>query len=181
MNSADTMKMMQRACVPQSCWSISTTKTGRMPLRDFANSVKASERTREQKASAYVYGTAFDSRVIEVEMLAKELVLAGVNTRYMTFVNLTRLVRMGRDEAEDGLGTLYGRGALVIPDVPMVKDIVESSQPAYEEAVDYLVNHVYEGGILVTSGRSRLGKGTTGWPPFLVRLLLESTQVFEGK
>lgn len=181
MSHEDMITRLTRAAVPRSCWGVSTTGTGRARYRDFVGELKQRHANREQQTVAYLH--YFDSRcIIDVEMFAKETVLAGLPTRYTTFYKLARDLRMAEAHGPEHnpLEAIYGRGALVLPDIPLAPDSDVENIRIYHEAVEYLVNHAYDGGILILGGTVRLDAlARTAWPVSLARLLTENSRLFE--
>lgn len=175
------IRNLTKAGVPRSCWNVSSKGTGRLPLKEFAVRVKDRMATRAPGTCGYIRGDDFDTRVMSIEISAKELVLAGVRTKYITFNKLTRDLRLPDFDDERVLSGIYGFGALVVPEIPAEAKIPSEQLREYHETVEYLVNHVYEGGVLITSGTPAITKKMRScWPPFMERLLIESSEVFEG-
>ncbi len=175
---------MTMAGVPRSCWSVSVTGTGRTTYRDFAKDSVERHTSRDMQIAAYVRYPNLEG-VLDVELMAKEFVLAGVATAYTTFAKLMRDLRMqeANPEGEHRLSAVYSTGAIVLPSVPFASEYADTPQSAqYAEAVEYLLGHAYEGGVLVVGGSHRITKNDTGkWPPLFNRLILENAKIFEVK
>lgn len=175
---------MTLAGVPRSCWSVSVTGTGRSPYRDFAKEAVGRHTSRNMQVAGYVRYQGLDG-VLDVELIAKEFVLAGVITVYTTFAKLMRDLRMqeANPEGEHRLSTVYSAGAIVLPAIPFASDYADTPQmQQYGEAIEYLLGHAYEGGVLVVGGSHRINKTDTGkWPPLFNRLILENAKIFEVK
>jgi len=175
---------MTLAGVPRSCWSVSVTGTGRTPYRDFAKDSVGRHTSRDMQVAAYVRYPSAEG-VLDVELLAKEFVLAGVHTVYTTFAKLMRDLRIqeANPEGEHRMSAVYSAGAIVLPAVPFASEFVGTPQMGqYAEAVEYLLGHAYEGGVLIVGGSHRVSKNDTGkWPPLFNRLILENAKVFEVK
>lgn len=178
----DMLARLSGAAVPRSCWSVSTTGTGRKPYRDFAEEVKERAMHREMQTSAYLQFTDMEG-ILDVEIVAKEMVLAGVRTRYTTFYKLMRDLRLQDSplaEGEQPLSRVYAIGAIVMPNVPLISDIQEVDLRQYHETIEYMINHAYEGGVLVIAGGTPISKRyKSGWPPLFERLLLENSRIFK--
>lgn len=170
---------MTRAGVPRSCWIVSTKETGRSEYKDFAADVKKRASDRRQQTAAYVRHKSNEG-LLDVEILAKELVLAGVQTRYTTFHKLARDLRMEETADEQLLGAIYARGAFVLPHIPPLSEIHPQDVTRYNETIEYLIAHAYEGGVLIIAGTYPLSKRLkSGLPPLFERLLVESAKTFE--
>lgn len=174
---------MTKAGVPRTCWSISLRDTGRANFLEFAKEVGDRARNAEQPSTAYMRIQS-EAGYLEIELLSKALVQAGVLTRHMTFHKLTRDLRLQEALALDEphpLEQIYGKGAIVIPDIPPIASVPEAQLTGYRETIDWLIGHAYEGGVLVVGGERRLSKRSdSGYPPLLTRLLVESSKQFEG-
>lgn len=181
---ANTIAAMTWAGVPRSCWGISTTGTGRAAYRDFALETVERKEKREIQTAAYMRYQDVDG-VLDVELMAKEMVLAGVPTAYTTFAKLMRDLRVqeAHPDNEFQAGTVYSTGAIVLPAMPFASDYAETPQTGqYVETVEYLLGHVYEGGVLVVGGSHRVNKKDIGkWPPLFNRMILETAKIFEVK
>lgn len=179
-----TINAMTLAGVPRSCWSVSVTGTGRAAYRDFAREAVERHNRKDMQVAAYVRYANLDG-VLDVELLAKEFVLAGVATLHTSFAKLMRDLRLqeANPEGEHRLSQVYSVGAIVLPNVPFASDYQDTPLMAqYSEAVDYLIGHVYEGGVLVVGGSHRLSKtDTSKWPPLFTRMILENAKIFEVK
>jgi hypothetical protein len=181
-SSGDIARSLAIAGVPRSCWPVSTTATGRMPYRDFAEEVKQRATNREAQTAAYLkFKDA--AGILDAEMVAKEMVLAGVRTRYTPFYKLMRDLRLqdrpSYDE-EQALSRIYSIGALIVPDVPGMDLILDVDMRQYMETVEFMVGHAYEGGVLVVGGQRVVSKRyKSGWPVLLERLLVENSRTFE--
>lgn len=175
---------MTTAGVPRSCWSVSVTGTGRAAYRDFAKESLERNSRKEMQVAAYVRYQNPDG-VLDVELLAKEFVLAGVATVHTSFAKLMRDLRLeeANPEGEHRLSQVYSVGAIVLPNVPFASDYQDTPIMAqYSEAVEYLIGHVYEGGVLVVGGSHRLSKtDTSKWPPLFTRMIIENAKIFEVK
>lgn len=181
-SDAQIIAAMTRAGVPRSCWNVSTQDTGRMEYRSFAQEIVDKSLHRDQPRTAYVRMKS-KAGYLDIEMLSKEMVLANIPTRYTTFHKLARDLRMQEALAdnEHPLTEVYARGAIVLPEVPIEKDVADADRSAYRETIEYLIGHAYEGGILVVGGERRLSKRLeSGYPPLFERLLVETSKVFEG-
>ncbi len=178
----DRLSLLREAAVPRSCWSVSTTGTGRKPYRDFAEEVKGRATKREMQTSAYLQFKDVQG-ILDAEIVAKEMVLAGVRTRYTTFYKLMRDLRLQDSplaEGEQPLSRVYAIGAIILPDVPVVADILDTDLRQYHETVEYLINHAYEGGVLVIAGNRDVSKRyKSGWPVLFERLLVENARTFK--
>lgn len=181
---SNTIAQMTWAGVPRSCWGVSTTGTGRAAYRDFAQDVVDRKEKREAQTSAYMRYKDMDG-ILDLEVMAKEMVLAGIPTAYTTFHKLTRDLRMQEAHPDNAFqaGTVYSTGAIVLPSMPFASDCTDSALSVqYAETVEYLLGHVYEGGVLVVGGSHRINKTDTGkWPPLFSRMIIETAKIFEVK
>lgn len=181
MNDAEIIRRMTQAGVPRTCWNVSTSNTGRMHLKAFAESMKTRKADRELNTVALIRGSADNSRtpsmpLLDTEMMAKELVLAGILTRYLPFSVFCRELRINERHMPEGdrLAEVFGVGAFVIPDMVLNSD----ATPDQIEAVDFLTSHAYQGGVLVMAVPTRR---PAHWPQTLTRLLTESATIFEAQ
>jgi hypothetical protein len=179
--NAKIIRRMTDAGVPRNCWSVSTSGTGRARYREFAEDVVKRGEDRDQKTSVYVRGSEVD---LDVEIIAKELVLAGVPTQFILFNKAMRDLRIAalHGEEYDKLAKVYSRGAIVLPNVPGQATVGEEAMQNYLEMVEYLVSHVHDGGVLVLGGSQNAHRRVTGnahWPAELSRVLLENAITFE--
>lgn len=179
--NAEVISALTKAGVPRGCWGISTTGTGRATYRDFAADIQGRQVDRLQKTSAYVRYSSHEG-MLDVEILAKEMVLAGVPTYYTTFYKLMRDLRVLERHGEEDhhLHRVFAYGVIALPSIPYLEDMAVENQQVYNETIEYLVGHSNEGGILIIGGNPKLTKQLkAGWPSVLERLLMENSKTFE--
>lgn len=170
---------MTRAGIPRSCWAVSTKGTGRSSYKDFAEEVKRRAEDKRQQTAAYVRHQSSEG-LLDVEILGKELVLAGVPTRYTLFHKLARDLRLEETQEQEALSKIYARGAFVLPFIPPLNVIHAQDVARYNETIEYLIGHAYEGGVLIIAGSYPISKRLkSGLPPLFERLLVEAAKTFE--
>ena len=181
MNDAEIIRRMTQAGVPRTCWNVSTSNTGRMHFKAFAESMKTRKADRELNTVALIRGAAASPRdsnlsLLDVEMMAKELVLAGILTSYLPFSMLCRELRINERHMPEGnrLEAVFGTGAIVVPDMVVNSD----ASPEQVEALDFLLSHTYQGGVLVLA---ITGRRPAHGPATFTRLLTESATIFEAQ
>lgn len=183
-NTAKIIREMTAAGIPRSCWGVSVTGTGRVEYRDFALETVERHQRREASIAAYMRYRDIDG-TLDVELLGKELVLAGVITVYTTFAKLMRDLRLqeANPEGEQRLSAVYSSGAIVLPSLPFASEYADTPNAVqYAETVEYLLGHVYEGGVLVVGGTHRPSKADQSkWHPLFTRMILENAKIFEAK
>lgn len=179
MGDASIIRNLMKAGVPRHVWKVSTTGTGRAELREFAREVAGRDTLREAVTCAYLNNADKAKRVESLEILAKEMVLAGEKCLYTPFSKLMRDIRVQVDQREGALYEVFSRGAIVVPEIPTRDQFREEQAAEYDEVVEYLVSHAYLGGVLCISGDVRVSKKyTSKWPFHLERLLMEGSEIF---
>lgn len=176
------IKTMTEAGIPRTCWSVSIRDTGRQRYNEFAQNV--ADRKNRQGQSTVAYFRREEDGLLDVELMGKALVLAGLQVQYLPYHKLSRDLRLGEVRTDERSKTedIYGKGAIIVPDLPRLSDLSDAEKTGYQEAVAYLVGHAYDGGVLVIGCTARLAnRRVQDVPKVLERLLLETSEQFEVK
>lgn len=176
LSRSDIVGQMQLAGVPRNVWPISTKETGRQHLRDFAKTARDSLSAKEGfTAAAFRIGDGGDTT--DIEVFAKELVLAGETVTFLLFPELLRRLRSGWFDRE---GNDIAGKALVLPFVPMAESS-KHEEGEYAEAISFIIQHAYQGNIVAAGIARRQAARTraSSYPSAFDRFITLSAQTFE--
>lgn len=187
----------RKAGVPRSCWDIKAEATGRGHLNEWAAGIRKRLDSREAALSVYVPLPALDDRKRTeeyaigqetIEILARQAVVAGVPVKVVPFYQLLHSLEKGVDmyPGEDdpeirqrlNIFDLQGVGLLVVPYLP-TQDESDCTTFQYRTVVDFILGHIYEGGVVVIGGKEKISKRLQSrYPCSLERLLVGNSEIF---
>lgn len=189
--------MFTKAGVPRSCWGLKAEATGRGHLVEWAKTVRQRWDSREAALSVYVplpaqddrkRGEEFSTGQETIEILARQAVVEGLPVKVVPFYqllhNLEKGVDMYPDDADPdtrrrlNIFDLQGAGLLVVPYLP-TQDESDCTTLQYRTVVDFLLGHIYEGGIVVIGGKEAISKRLQSrYPGSLERMLVGNSEIF---
>lgn len=179
---------MQRAGVPKSCWPISCADTGRAYITTWAEEAASRAEAMQAKSSVYLQVKAKDSQttaMTNVELFARQAVAKKLVTKVLPFARLIQLLRQGDDtyreerSNQNSLNDVFAKGVIAIPCIYPFSD-TRFVFREWDEAMAFLTAHIYEGGILVTSGNFALTRQMkAGLPLEFEKALFENALVVE--
>lgn len=188
----DIHSRLRAAGVPKSCWGVKIAESGRAWINDWAEELHTRIESREAKTGAYVKVLSRNSLpegVEAVELLTRQAVVKGCPAKLTPFHRLIQVLRQGEFDSRYSAGDhsdrpatafdVFGKGLIAVPNIPL-PDAIDCNMGEYFEVMDFLVSHVYDGGVLVFVGSHNITGTMRGkYPPLFERMAFENCQIFE--
>lgn len=178
---------LRRAGVPAACWTTNCEKSGLGFINVWADGAKERQEDGAAKTSIYIHCKDTKNRdkaMTYVELHARQVCIQGIEGKHLTFSRMIQVLRYGENRSDSAreeitVFDVFARGFLSIPHLPLLAN-ANCTPQEYEEAMGFLASHLYEGGLLITSGPRALTKQlNAGYPDAFEKVLFESSDVVE--
>lgn len=178
-STLSTIKALASAGIPRTGWGRRNADLPLDQLKEHARALVSRETDRTSQCVMAIYHEEPDQALFMLESAGRELVFAGMHTRYLPYERLCYLLRT--PNGQETLEKLHARGAILVPDLPAVSQVNENAMEKYKTAVGFLVSQVYDGGVLgllLPRPVNRLVKNT--YPVLLERLVKQCSICYGG-